>query len=89
VVTKLRLDYVDDSMSIVTATISATNATAEPINHGLERLTPNPTSATMSNIAAANSAMSAKPCKVTMVFVVAPWRLWRYRSAGTFNAAFL
>ena len=75
-------------MSIVTATMSAMNATAEPISHGLERLRPKPASATMSNIAAANSAMSANPCKVTMVFAVVPRRLARYRS-GAFNAAFL
>ena len=60
-------------MSMVTATMSATNATAEPINYGLERLMPNPASATRSHIAAANSAMSANPCKVTMALRDSAW----------------
>jgi hypothetical protein len=64
---------VDDSISIVTATISATNATAEPISHGLVPLMPKPASATISHIAAANSAMSANPCKVTMALGGGAW----------------
>jgi hypothetical protein len=56
-----RANYVDNSMSIVTATIDAINAIA---SHDSERLMPKPTSATMSHAAAANSAISLNPFNV-------------------------
>jgi hypothetical protein len=56
----------DNSLSIVTATISSTNARAELASHNLERLKPKPTSATISHAAAANSAISVSPFNVTI-----------------------
>jgi len=59
---------VDSSISLVTAAISTTNATAELISHDLERRMPKPASATMKHINAANSAISANPFEVIIAF---------------------